>query len=88
MDSGLPWSTNGDPTVVLIHEFAHQRQFRFLEEVGAVPGGQPSPVSNRAWSPLVRMEHPTGPEFGFPGNQLPPDVPVPISVSNAPTEFI
>jgi hypothetical protein len=28
------------------------------------------------------------PEFGFPGNQLPPDVPVPISVSNAPTEFI
>jgi hypothetical protein len=34
------------------------------------------------------MEHPTGPEFGFPGNQLPPDVEAPISVSDAPSGFI
>lgn len=45
---GLPWSMSdvqGDPTMTLVHEFAHQRQFRFL----AVAMGE----VGKAWSPVV-----------------------------------
>lgn len=46
--SPTPWSMSGvtgDPTLTLVHEFAHQRQFRFL----AVAMGE----VGEAWSPVV-----------------------------------
>jgi hypothetical protein len=46
-----PWSMSnkyGDPTLTLVHEFAHQRQFRFLD-IAMRDVGQ-------AWSPIVRED--------------------------------